>query len=215
MKPLAVGKSRLSRDLTDGQRMSLSANLLRRVLRALSEPIPGLLIDSPVERIWVVGGDDSVQKVAEESGAIWYEEAGSDINETVNLSFQRAFDEGKAGLFLPGDLPFIKSRDVYSVVGASRRLKNVTLVPARQGGGTNGILVVPDLSKPFEAMLGPDSFKRHLAQASIKDISVAIYYSPGLGFDLDTHDDLRVYEYMEPGLLKKLTEGERYDQQQP
>ena len=208
MKPLALGKSRLSQDLTNDQRMALSSNLLRRVLRALAEPIPGISTASLVEHTWVVGGDPNIRKVAEDSGASWHEEAGSDINETINLSFQRAFKEGKAALFLPGDLPFIKPRDIYGMVGASGHLKNVTLAPARQGGGTNGILVVPDLAQTFEAQLGADSFKRHLSQASSKQISVAIYYSPGLGFDLDTYDDLRAYEYMEPGLLKKLTEGE-------
>ena len=35
-------------------------------------------------------------------------------------------------------------------------------------------------------------------------MSVAICYSPGLGFDLDTTDDLETYEHMEPGLLDRL-----------
>ncbi len=33
---------------------------------------------------------------------------------------------------------------------------------------------------------------------------MAICYSPGLGFDLDTVDDLETYEQMEPGLLERL-----------
>ena len=209
MKPLQLGKSRLAENLTDSQRMTLSANLLRRVLNALREPIPGLSDASPIESTWVVGGDPAIQKVAEDCGASWYKDEGANINDTLNISFRRASDAGKAAMFLPGDLPFVKPRDIHSIVGASGHLKNVTLAPARQGGGTNGILVVPvpGLSDSFEALLGPNSFKRHLAQASSKSISVAIYYSPGLGFDLDTYDDLRAYEYMEPGLLSKLTEG--------
>jgi TATA-binding protein-associated factor Taf7 len=35
-------------------------------------------------------------------------------------------------------------------------------------------------------------------------VSVAICYSPGLGYDLDTIDDLESYEHMEPGLLQRL-----------
>ena len=209
MKPLAVAKTRLSEDLTAHQRTSLSRSLLRRVLQAIIGPMSGIAEGPTVEMVWVVGGDPEISQVAREEGALWYEEEGADINETLSLAFQRTYDLGKAALYLPGDLPFLKPRDVYSMVGASGRLKNVTLSPARQGGGTNGILVVPDLPQPFQPRLGPDSFREHLNQATSLGVSVAIYYSPGLGFDLDTFDDLKSYEYMEPGLLEKLTGSDR------
>ena len=205
MKPLALAKSRLSDQLSSSQRIALSRNLLRRVLRALHDPVSGLSVDSMVEKVWVVGGDPTICQEAHEGGAEWFEEEGKDINETLLLAFQRAFGMGKAAFFIPGDLPFLKPSDVYGLIGASGHLKNVTLAPARQGGGTNSILVVPGLPQQFKPLLGPDSFRRHLAQAASLGVSVAIYYSPGIGFDLDTYDDLRTYEYMEPGLLDKLT----------
>ena len=211
MKPLASAKTRLSSGLTPSERVALSRNLLRRVLRAISGFDRGRPVDSLVESTWVVGGDPEIRQVAEEEGATWYEEEGSDINDTLWLAFQRAFYAGKAALFLPADLPFLKTRDVHSMVGASGHLKNITLAPARQGGGTNGILVLPDMPHPFRPLLGPESFKRHLAQATSLGLSVAIYYSPGLAFDLDTFDDLTAYEYMEPGLFRKLTEGENVE----
>ena len=209
MKPLILAKTRLSEELTQPARMALSRSLLRRVLRAISGPFPGLPGNSAVESAWVVGGDSDVRRVAGEEGALWLEEAGPDINGTLRHAFQRAFDLGKAALFLPGDLPFVKSRDIDGMARASGHLRNITLSPARQGGGTNGILVPPDLPQPFYPLLGPDSFRNHLAQAASSGISVAIFYSPGLGFDLDTFEDLRAYEYMEPGLLDKLTQGEQ------
>ena len=208
MKPLAQAKTRLSRELTPPQRVALGLNMLRRVLRAVVGLGAGLSGDSPVEEVWVVGGDPDISRVAWEEGATWYEEQGTDINESLWLAFQRAFDSGKAALFIPGDLPFLKPRDIYSIVGASGHLKNVALAPARQGGGTNGILVPPHLPQPFRPLLGPDSFKRHLAQAVSTGLSVVIYYSQGLACDLDTPRDLKAYEYMEPGLLAKLTAEE-------
>ena len=203
MKPLPQAKTRLSGELTLPQRMAISRNMLRRVLRAIF----GTGVDSPIEDVWVVGGDPEIRRVAQDERATWLEEEGPDINQTLWLAFNRALDSGRAALFLPGDLPFLKPRDVHGIVRASGRLKNVTLAPSRQGGGTNGILVVPGLSQPFRPLLGPDSFKRHLSQAASAGLSVAIYYSPGLAFDLDTYDDLRTYEYMEPGLLEELTQG--------
>ena len=206
MKSLVQAKTRLSEELTLPQRMALSRNLLRRVLRATVGPASGVAGDSPVESVWVVGGDAAIRDIARDEGALWYEEEGADINDTLWLAFQRAFSSCRAALFLPGDLPFLKPHDVYSLVSASGRLKNVTLAPARQGGGTNGILVPPDLAQPFRPLLGPDSFRRHLSQATELGLSVAICYSPGLAFDLDTFDDARAYEYMEPGFMEMLTE---------
>ncbi len=205
MKPLALAKTRLSgEDLSHSQRRALTCNLLVRVLRAVAEAVQSA---PTVEDTWVVGGDPHIRRAAEAEGATWYEEEGSDINETLCRAFGRAFQRGKAALFLPGDLPFLKARDVLSMAGASKHLRNVTLAPARQGGGTNGLLVPPGLPHPFPTLLGPDSFRRHLSQAASLGLSVAICYSPGLACDLDTFEDLRVYEHVEPGLLKKLSRG--------
>ena len=205
MKPLALAKSRLADELTTLQRTAMGRNLLRRVLRATRTRGTGLSADIYVENVWVVGGGPDVEAVALEEGALWSEEEGNDVNESLYLAFERVLASEKAALFLPGDLPFLKPKDIYGMVGASRRLKNITLSPARRDGGTNGILVVPDLPQPFRPELGPDSFNRHLAQAAAAGISVSIYHSPGLAFDLDTAEDLRTYEYMEPGLIDELT----------
>ena len=154
MKPLPLAKTRLSLELSDSQRMAIGRNLLRRVLRALKGVGPSLMNESRLESVWVVGGGADVSRIAEEEGALWCEEEGSDINESLQLAFQGALDAGKAALFLPGDLPFLKPQDIYSLVGASGRLKSLILSPARQGGGTNGILVVPGLAQPFLPLLG-------------------------------------------------------------
>ncbi len=195
MKSLSAAKSRLSSDLSAQQRGALGLNLLRRVLRAIA--------DSPVEEVWVVGGDLDVMRVAQEEGAMWQEEEGNDVNDTLWRAFQLAFQKGMAALYLPGDLPFLKSKDIHGIISASGYLRNITLSPSRRDGGTNSILVTTDT--PFKPLLGPDSFRRHMAQAVSLGLSVAIYYSAGLGFDLDTFEDLRSYEYIEPGLLEKLT----------
>ena len=207
MKPLDQAKTRLSSELTAPQRIALASNMLRHVLQAIRGLGPALGADSRIDSVWVVGGDVDVSRVASEEGVTWLEEEGSDVNETLSAAFQRAFDLDKAALFLPADLPFLKPRDIWGMVGASGYLKNVTLAPARQGGGTNGVLVPPGLPKPFRPLLGPDSFMRHLSQAASSGISVAICYSQGLAFDLDTVEDMKLYEAIAPGLLKKLTEG--------
>jgi 2-phospho-L-lactate guanylyltransferase len=168
--------------------------MLRRVIAAVR--------GASIELFWVIGGDERVMRLTRNFDGLWLEELGRDLNDTVAKAFDRAFKEGHSVLYLPGDLPFIKPSDVHSLLRSSARGNNITLAPARRDGGTNGILVPHGI--PFRPELGQRSFARHLAQAASNEVSVAICYSPGLGYDLDTIDDLESYEHMEPGLLRRL-----------
>ena len=194
MKPLAEGKTRLGRQFSQSQRADLAAGMLRRVISAIK--------GASIELFWVIGGDDRVTRLVRDQGGIWLPEMGRNLNDTLSKAFATASGEGYSALYLPGDLPFIKPSDVINLIRSSARRNNITLAPARRDGGTNGILV-PQGSF-FEPELGQRSFAKHLAQAARMEVSVAICYSPGLGFDLDTVDDLETYEQMEPGLLKRL-----------
>ena len=194
MKPLSQGKSRLAQSLSAEQRADLSLGMLGRVLAAISA--------ASISQFWVVGGDERVRHLARRRNGKWLEEIGSDLNDTLGKAFQQAFDAGKSAMYVAGDLPFIKASDLHNVLQASRRQGNVTLAPARRDGGTNSILV--PLGVPFRPQLGQSSFVKHLSQAGRLETSVAIAYSPGLGFDLDVVDDLETFQHMEPGLVERL-----------
>ena len=197
MKPLADSKTRLSDRLTPGERGDLVIGMLCAVLEAIR--------GAAIEPIWVVGGDDRVRHEAEQGGAQWMEELGSDLNDTLSRAFDLAFGLHRGALYIPGDLPFLRSRDIQSVLDASRRQNNITLAPARRDGGTNAILVPNGL--PFRPALGPQSFTRHLARAAELEISVAICHSPGLGLDLDVADDLETSRRIDPDFLERLLSG--------
>ncbi len=194
MKPLAEGKSRLGRQFNQSQRADLAAGMLRRVISAVK--------GASIELFWVIGGDDRVTRLVRNEDGIWLPEMGRNLNDTLSKAFATASQEGYSALYLPGDLPFIKPSDVINLIRSSERRNNITLAPARRDGGTNGILVPQGIF--FQPELGQRSFAKHLAQAARMEVSVAICYSPGLGFDLDTVDDLETYERMEPGLLERL-----------
>ena len=195
MKPLSEGKSRLGQTLSAEERADLAMGMLRRVLLAIKAANIGL--------IWVVGGDDRVRNLARNLGSDWMEELGKNLNDTLDKAFRMASDRGKSALYIAGDLPFLKPSDLHSVMQASRGQGNVTLAPARRDGGTNAILVPPGV--PLQPQLGQGSFMKHLTQAARLETSVAISYSPGLGFDLDVVDDLETFQHMEPGLLERLS----------
>ena len=194
MKPLAEGKTRLGLQFDQSQRADLTVGLLRRVIGAIK--------GASIEMFWVIGGDDRVRHLVRNHDGIWLPEMGRNLNDTISKAFARASQDGYSALYLPGDLPFIKPSDVINLIRSSERRNNITLAPARIDGGTNAILVPQGIY--FQPELGEHSFAKHLAQAARMEVSVAICYSPGLGFDLDTVDDLETYEHMEPGLLERL-----------
>ncbi len=168
--------------------------MLHRVILAIQ--------GSTIDQFWVVGGDDRVRNMALNMNGLWFEEMGRSLNDTLGKAFDQAFEREMSALYIPGDLPFLKSADLHSLVTATRRQNNITLAPARRDGGTNGLLV--PLGIPFRPRLGDRSFARHLGMAAELEISVAICYSPGLGFDLDILEDLVTYQHIEPGLLDRL-----------
>ena len=197
MKRLTDGKSRLARALSPEQRANISVGMLRRVMVALR--------GASIDPIWVVGGDDRVKNFARNQGGIWFEELGRNLNDTVGKAIEQAFVRGNSALYIAGDLPFVKPSDIHSFIQASRGAGNVTLAPARRDGGTNAMLIPCNV--PFSPELGRQSFSKHLAQAARLETSVAIAYSPGLGYDLDVVDDLESYQHMEPGLVERLLQG--------
>lgn len=198
MKPLTNSKTRLAQRFSPGQRGVLVMGMFFRVISAIQ--------GASISKLWVVGGDTQVKDMAQKLGALWLEELGCNLNDTLGKAFDRAFQGDSSALYVAGDLPFLKTSDLHSMMQASRRRKNITLAPARRGGGTNAMLVPPGVA--FRPQLGPSSFTKHLSQAAALGISVAICSSPGLGSDLDTTEDLEAYEHMEPGFLERLEADE-------
>ena len=207
VKPLAQAKSRLAPYLKDAQRRRLVTAMLRHVIRAAR---------AASAEVWVLGADVSVRNVALEEGAGWREEAGSDINESLRLVFDEAWAAGKSPLFLPGDLPFLRSDELKALItradssigaDAEDSVPSIVLSPANKGGGTNAILIPQPLA--FRLHLGPDSLSLHVAEARRLGLEPSVYASSGLARDLDTWEDLQEYETQEPGLLARLTREER------
>ena len=195
MKPLSQSKTRLAPHMSEEQRSDLVVGMLRRVLGAIK--------GSSIEMFWVVGGDERIRNVARNFDGIWMEELGRNLNDTLGKAFDELAGRNASALYLAGDLPFLKPSDLHSLLRSSRRNTNITLAPARRDGGTNAILVPPGI--PFRPELGPRSFSKHLSTAAAMEVSVAICYSPGLGFDLDITDDLETFQHMEPGLIDRLS----------
>ena len=190
MKPLNRSKTRLASVLSEQQRADLSLSMFSRVITEANAAL-GV--------VWVVGGDDSVRDTAERLGALWREDPGSDLNDSLSIAFDEACKKGLSPIYLPADLPFVAAADIEKVVQASGNGKTLTLSPAQQDGGTNAMLIPQCLS--FPPLLGKDSFSLHKRQAKSRGIPYAVCLSEGLGLDLDTPDDLALCDEIQPGFL--------------
>lgn len=197
MKYLSQAKSRLAAELDPLSRVTLAANMLRRVLQAAAGASLG--------EIWVVGGGEKVRRIALEQGACWQAEQSRGLNTALQWAFERAWKRGRAALYLPGDLPFIAPDDIQALVVASGNFAKIVLAPDRHRRGTNAILAPAGTG--FWPALGPDSFQRHLSQAGELGLPVAVCERLGLSCDLDTAEDLQAYRLREPALLSE--EGKR------
>ena len=195
MKPLKLVKSRLAEVLEPHQREALGLGMFDHVVRAA--------VGSSATAVWVVGGDDAVKDVSLRIGAQWREDDGKDLNDSLTVTFERAFRAGLAPTYLPADLPFVSSEDVSNLIEASSDGEYVTLSPAHRDGGTNAIIV--PANSEFRPMLGRESFGKHRKQASEKSIALEIFDSAGIGLDLDTPEDLAAFEKIEPDFIKRLT----------
>ena len=195
MKPLSQSKTRLAGVLSQQERADLSLAMFRKVIAAARHALGS---------VWVVGGDEAVRLAAESLDAIWLEDPGSDLNDSLAFALDRACKAEVSAIYLPADLPFVTSADIDKVVRASGVGKTLTLSPAQQDGGTNAMLIPRCV--PFPPRLGNDSFRRHKRQASALGIPYTVCLTEGLGLDLDTPDDMAQCDSLRPGFISSLAD---------
>ena len=193
MKPLIESKTRLAGVLSQRERADLSLAMFARVVAAAHEALGA---------VWVIGGDEAVRMTTERLGALWLQDPGKDLNDSLAFALDRACKAEVSAIYLPADLPFITAIDIEKVVQASSKGKTLTLSPAQQDGGTNAMLIPKCVS--FPPLLGKDSFNRHNRQATSLGIPYAVCLTEGLGLDLDTPDDLAQCDSLRPGFISFL-----------
>jgi 2-phospho-L-lactate guanylyltransferase len=196
VKPLADAKQRLACVLPPEARRRLMLVMLDDVLAALGQV-------ETIEATLVVTPDAEVAAIARRRGARVLREARSSGHSAAAIAgFAEARARGAArAVTIPADAPLVTPAELVALLdGAasspSPRLRGegtaaapaVTLVPSRDGEGTNAILVAPP--DAFAPSFGPGSFARHLAKAAAGGIACRTLSLRGLGLDIDEPRDL-------------------------
>jgi 2-phospho-L-lactate guanylyltransferase len=137
----------------------------------------------------VVTADGEVAALARSLGVrVIAERAPASLTAAVAHGFEVLAGEGAAGtLILPADLPLLRAEDVSALI-ETRAEGAVTIVPSRDGEGTNGLLVGRAPSCLFA--FGPGSASRHCVRAAAAGLSPCIADLASIAFDVDTPADL-------------------------
>jgi 2-phospho-L-lactate/phosphoenolpyruvate guanylyltransferase len=182
IKSFAQAKQRLRNGLSPHDRRALVEAMFADTLVALGRV-------TALERIVVVSGDRVAQRIAGGYGASIVEDDERGHNAAAASGVQAVLEDGiERALLVPGDCPMLAPADLNALLGHSVDERSLLIVPDRHGTGTNALLLTPpDVLTPS---FGPDSCRRHLANASAAGVSAEVVELESLGLDIDTTEDL-------------------------
>jgi 2-phospho-L-lactate guanylyltransferase len=183
VKETAGAKQRLAAVMAQETRRRLALAMLEDVLSALSGA-PGLA------GIAVVTMDASARDLCAGYGArVLTDNAASGHTAAVMAAARALAAEGAAGMLtLPADIPLVTAEEVSRLLSAHGPSPAFTIAPARDGRGSNAVLMSPPGAVPLR--FGDDSFLPHVAAAERLNIKPTILRLPGIGLDIDQPNDL-------------------------
>lgn len=183
VKPLRLGKSRLSGVLPDADRENLNKNLLVQTIQCTQSI-------SKIAETVVISCDPAALRLSREFGVRTIREGHcTNINNALRkaTSAIRSFHVDQL-LVLPADLPFLCSDDLSQLIQKIKSPPEIIITPDRNKNGTNVLLIHPVGILDYD--FGNWSFRKHIEQAERKKIRVEIYNNENLAFDLDTPNDM-------------------------
>jgi len=173
-------KRRLTGLLTAGQRRQLQVAMLEDTLQTL-------LRAGRIRDAFVVSPDPAILELAERFGARGILEAQEEgVNSAVRLGLQRT-RRYASRMVVPADIPLLAEGDLRMAESLAEQGADVVISPSAAFDGTNLLLVKGD---GLELHYDDDSFRRHVRGAVEAGLVPSVYYSEGVGLDIDTPGDV-------------------------
>ena len=185
VKPLRLGKSRLSGVLSDNERAALNRRFLEQTLDTLRNT-------PEISQMLVVSRDPAALAVARQYGARTVHEDGTpDLNSALARATLLARQYASRGvLVLPADLPLLTKEDLSDFLEFVEKPPCVVIAPDRHDNGTNALLVSP--GGMITCDFGTGSFQRHCESALHAGATLHVVRNERIMLDLDTPDDLEM-----------------------
>ena len=186
VKTFAQAKQRLRFELPEHDRRALVEAMFADALVALGRV-------AELERVIVVSGDRAAQRIAGGYGASVVEDDERGHNTAATQGLRAALEDGiERALLVPGDCPLLSPTDISALLAHETTERSALIVPDRHGTGTNALLLTPpDVLAPS---FGPDSRRRHLADAQAAGVEAEVVELESLALDIDTPDDLEALQ---------------------
>ena len=181
VKRLEHAKLRLAGVLTRAQRQQLSLCMLEDILDTLNKT-------AEISGVTVISCDEAAMLLARDYHADVLNTGvdhgyASDVLKGVESISDKAVDKV---IVIPADVPEL---DETGLTYLNRvHAGGVTLCPAGNDGGTNGLVFTPPLSIGLK--YGENSFDKFRKEAEKRQVTVNIARPDGLARDIDRSDDL-------------------------
>ena len=194
VKPIRLGKSRLSGVLSDDERAILNRMFLEQTLEVIRNT-------PTVTQTLVISRDPAALAIAREFGARTVLEDGNpNLNSALTRATMLARNYATRGvLVLPADLPLLTKDDLLLFLDHIYKSPCVIITPDRHENGTNALLVSPGGLIKYN--FGRGSFTRHCELAKEAGARLEIVRNPHIELDLDTPDDLALLKQLESSKL--------------
>ena len=176
-------KRRLASILSGRERRQLQVAMLEDTLQTLIRA-------RMIRDTFVVSSDPLTLEFARRFGArSSLEEADRGVNSAVGLGL-RLTRKYASTMVIPADLPMLTEGDLKTAIELADEGAGVVISPSGSFNGTNLLLLK---RTRFELHYEDDSFHRHLKAAIAARLLPAVYSSTGVGFDIDTPEDVEEF----------------------
>jgi 2-phospho-L-lactate guanylyltransferase len=183
VKDFRNAKQRLASALDATTRANLARAMLADVLHAVAQ-------STVLDRVVVFTASTEVALMAGEFGFdVTIETAVNGHSAAVNLMVEKLSADATQILSIAGDLPNLRAHEIDFVM--NNGVEPITILPSRDGTGTNGILFLPPARIQME--YGEGSFSRHMSKAAAAGHRIEVLNVPGIAFDIDTPEDLQAF----------------------
>jgi 2-phospho-L-lactate guanylyltransferase len=184
-------KTRLRPVLDDVARASLARSLFEHVLDVAAASVT-------VRRVVVVTDGDDVEAVTLARGFECLRDRGEPpLRLAVDLGLQCLDGHpADAAIVVMADLPWLCPADLDALAALVQRA-SVVVAPDSARYGTNALALARGVRLSTAFGRG-DSFRAHLEKAEAEGLSVLVHETRGLGFDVDTPEDVRTMPSLSP-----------------
>jgi 2-phospho-L-lactate guanylyltransferase len=186
VKDLRQAKQRLAAMFTPEERNELAEAMLEDFCTVVDAGRGGDKV------VLVSSYEPAIERARARGWEVLREETQISESASVDAASQWCEGQGVTSLLrLPIDLPLLQPDDVQWLLGHACPGPSMTIVPSRDGTGTNALLRTPPTL--FPSHFGENSFPKHLAEARQRGAHCTVLRHPRLEMDLDDESDLREY----------------------